>query len=175
MEYPEVHVDAYSMQQRIRVQKPTATRFGAGQLRVDVPIRNLTDDDLTIDYVYYFMDAKGIEIGEPQVARLRVQRKGIGQIEIASMSAVADFRVGDQGSRSNPRRQLLAHPFCDNMRAALHLECRSFFYVPVCRSVFVARSLDMPPLPAIVAAKVDAIEAEMKRIGMWCRQECCAA
>ncbi len=25
----------------------------------------------------------------------------------------------------------------------------------------------MPPLPAIVAAKVDAIEAEMKRIGMW--------
>ncbi len=93
VEYPQVHVDAYSMQQRIRVQKPIATRFGAGQLQVDVPIRNLTDDDLTIDYVYYFMDAKGIEIGEPQVAFLRVQRKGIGQIEIKSMSAVADFRV----------------------------------------------------------------------------------
>ena len=94
VEYPQVHVDAYSMQQRIRVQKPIATRFGAGQLQVDVPIRNLTDDDLTIDYVYYFTDAKGIEIGEPQIAFLRVQRKGIGQIEIKSMSAAAvDFRV----------------------------------------------------------------------------------
>ena len=94
VEYPQVHVDAYSMQQRIRVQKPIATRFGAGQLQVDVPIRNLTDDDLTIDYVYYFMDSKGIEIGDPQTAFLRVQRKGIGQIEIKSMSAqAADFRV----------------------------------------------------------------------------------
>lgn len=93
VEYPQVHVDAYSMQQRIRVQKPIATRFGAGQLQVDVPIRNLTDDDLTVDYVYYFTDARGIEIGEPQTAFLRVQRKGIGQIEIKSMSAVADFRV----------------------------------------------------------------------------------
>ncbi|HUO09141.1 MAG TPA: DUF1425 domain-containing protein [Phycisphaerae bacterium] len=94
VEYPQVHVDAYSMQQRIRVQKPIATRFGAGQLQVDVPIRNLTDDDLTIDYVYYFMDSKGIQIGEPETAFLRVQRKGIGQIEIKSLSAAAaDFRV----------------------------------------------------------------------------------
>ena len=93
VEYPQVHVDAYSMQQRIRVQKPIATRFGAGQLQVDVPIRNLSDNDLTIDYVYYFVNERGIEIGEPQTAFLRVQRKGIGQIEIKSMSAVADFRI----------------------------------------------------------------------------------
>jgi len=60
VEYPQVHVDAYSMQQKIRVQKPIATRFGAGQLQVDVPIRNLSDDDLTIDYVYYFVNERGI-------------------------------------------------------------------------------------------------------------------
>ena len=93
VEYPQVHVDAYSMQQRIRVQKPIATRFGAGQLQVDVPIRNLTDADLNVDYIYYFTNARGIQIGDPVTAFQMIPRKGIGQLEFKSMSAVDDFRV----------------------------------------------------------------------------------
>ena len=82
-----------SMQQRIRVQKPIATRFGAGQLQVDVPIRNLTDGDLTVDFLYYFMNNRGIQVGEQNVDHVTIPRKGIGQIEIKSMSAVDDFRI----------------------------------------------------------------------------------
>ncbi len=93
VEYPQVHVDAYSLQQRIRVQKPIATRFGAGQLQVDVPIRNLTDNDLNVDYIYYFTNARGIQIGDPVTAFQMIPRKGIGQLEFKSMSAVDDFRV----------------------------------------------------------------------------------
>ncbi|MGN6368807.1 MAG: DUF1425 domain-containing protein [Phycisphaerae bacterium] len=93
VEYPQVHVDAYSLQQRIRVQKPIASRFGAGQLQVDVPIRNLTDHDLNVDYIYYFTDRRGVQVGEPVTAFQMIPRKGIGQLEFKSLSAVDDFRV----------------------------------------------------------------------------------
>ena len=93
VEYPQVHVDSYSLQNSIRVHKPIVTRFGAGQLQVDVPIRNLTDSDLSVDYIYYFMNNRGIQIGDPVVAYQRIPRKGIGQLEFKSLSAVDDFRV----------------------------------------------------------------------------------
>ena len=93
VEYPQVHVDAYSLQQRIRVQKPIATRFGAGQLQVDVTIRNLTDHDLNVDYIYYFTNNRGVQIGDPVTAFQMIPRKGIGQLEFKSLSAVDDFRV----------------------------------------------------------------------------------
>ncbi len=93
-DYPQVHVEAYLLQNLIRVQAPIVSRVGAGQLRVDIPIRNLADRDLPIDFVYYFYDARGVLIAPPSSRQfVSIPRKGISQIEFTSLSAAADFRV----------------------------------------------------------------------------------
>jgi uncharacterized protein YcfL len=94
-EYPQVHVDSYSLQNDIVVQPPIPSRVGAGQLRVDIPIRNKTDSDLNLDYKYYFTDKNGVQVEhDTSWQAIRIPRKGIDQIEFTSLTpAPADFRV----------------------------------------------------------------------------------
>lgn len=92
-DYPQVHVEAYLLQNLIRVQTPILSHVGAGQLRVDIPVRNLADRDLGIDYVYYFYDSRGVLIASPSSQFVSLPRKGISQIEFMSLSPAADFRV----------------------------------------------------------------------------------
>ena len=94
-DYPQVHVEAYLLQSLVRVQKPILSRVGAGQLRVDIPIRNLADRDMQLDFVYYFYDQAGVLIAPPSSRQfLMVPRKGISQIEFTSLSGNAQyFRV----------------------------------------------------------------------------------
>lgn len=95
VQYPQVQVDSYWLQTWTRVQPPVATRMGAGQLQVDIPIRNLTDSDLNLDFKYYFTDKNGVPVENPDSwVHTRVPRKGIGTIEFQSLSAMAqDFHV----------------------------------------------------------------------------------
>ncbi len=93
-DYPQVHVEAYLLQNLIRVQPPILSHVGAGQLRVDIPVRNLADRDLGIDFIYYFYDSRGVLIAEPSSRQfVSIPRKGISQIEFTSLSPAADFRV----------------------------------------------------------------------------------
>ncbi len=93
-DYPQVHVEAYLLQNLIRVQTPIVSHVGAGQLQVAIPVRNLADNDLQLDYIYYFYDARGALIAPPSSRQfVQVPRKGISQIEFTSLSPAADFRV----------------------------------------------------------------------------------
>ncbi len=93
-EYPQVHLTSYWLQTHLRVQQPIVSRVGAGQLAVQVSIRNLTDDDLSLDYKYYFMDEKGKQIQESGWTFVKVPRKGINAIDFTSLNfQAADFRV----------------------------------------------------------------------------------
>jgi len=94
-QYPQVHTESYYLKEWTRVQEPQAVRVGAGQLKVMIPIRNLTDNELQLDYIYTFTDPRGITVEGPSSRQfVRLPRKGIGQIEFTSMTATAaDFRV----------------------------------------------------------------------------------
>jgi uncharacterized protein YcfL len=94
-EYPQVHVDSYSLRNDVVIQPPVASRVGAGQLRVDIPIRNKTDGDLNLDYKYYFTDKNGVQVEhDTSWQAVRIPRKGIETIEFTSLTpAPADFRV----------------------------------------------------------------------------------
>jgi uncharacterized protein YcfL len=70
-------------------------RVGAGQAKVIVQLRNKRDWTKSVDYKYYFVDERGVQVDNPsgwQFARL--PPKGTEQIEFTSMSPAArDFRV----------------------------------------------------------------------------------
>ena len=95
MQYPQVHMESYYLQQWTRVQPPITSRVGAGQLHVTVAIRNLTDSDMGLDYKYYFTGPSGSMVeNETGWKLVTIPRKGISQIEFTSLSADArDFRV----------------------------------------------------------------------------------
>lgn len=94
-QYPQVHTESYYLKEWTRVQQPQAVRVGNGMLKVMIPIRNLTDSELEIDYIYSFTDARGITVEGPSSRQfVRLPRKGMGQIEFTSLTAIpADFRV----------------------------------------------------------------------------------
>jgi uncharacterized protein YcfL len=94
-QYPQVHVDAYSLHEAIVVQQPIANRVGAGQLHVSVPIRNRWDRDLHLQYKYYFVNQQGMTVEQPSPwTDFTVPRKGIDQFDFTSMGPMAaDFRV----------------------------------------------------------------------------------
>ena len=93
--YDQITVDSYSLQNDIVVQPAVTGRIGAGQLQVDINVRNKTDHDLQLDYKYYFVDAKGVPMDrDTSWQAVRIPRKGVETIEFKSLTAsAADFRV----------------------------------------------------------------------------------
>ncbi len=94
--YPQVHVESYFLRNvALVVQPPRTSRVpGSGQLRVSIPIRNKTDDDLNVDYIYYFLAANGKQVEKTSGRMfLNVPRKGMAEIEFVSLTPAEDFRV----------------------------------------------------------------------------------
>lgn len=93
-DYPQVHVDAYSLHEAMVVQKPIVHRVGVGQLDVTIPIRNKWDRALHLQYQYYFVDEQGArtEDASPWMP-LTIPRKGFDQAHFTSLTPAADFHV----------------------------------------------------------------------------------
>lgn len=70
-------------------------RAGAGQAKVVIQLRNKTDFTKAVDYKYYFVDERGVQVDNPSGWQLvKVPPKGTEQFEFLSMSPMArDFRV----------------------------------------------------------------------------------
>lgn len=94
-QYPQVRMNSYWLQQHTDVQKPIVMRTGAGQIDVQIPIRNKDDAELIIDYQYRFLTTQGAEVeGRSGWHNLRIPRKGVSTIHFTSMTAAAeDFDV----------------------------------------------------------------------------------
>jgi len=90
VEMPQVHYSNYYLQTWTRIQPPSAPRVGSGQLDVSIPIRNLTNDWLIIQYQYTFLNHKMPVEGPSGWTDLRVPKKGIAYIRFTSMSAAVD-------------------------------------------------------------------------------------
>lgn len=93
--YPQVQVDSYYLQTWTRLQKPKLELTGNGQLNVDVPIRNLTDSDLAIDYQYKFLRNGALHEGPSSWHELRLPRKGVGHITFSSIRPMPQAGEGD--------------------------------------------------------------------------------
>jgi len=92
--YPQVQVDSYWMASWARVGTPVPMRVGAGQLEVAIPIRNLNDYDLQVEFQYRFKNKAGVLIEEPGRGSVRVPRKDQAEIRFTSMTPLAeDFQV----------------------------------------------------------------------------------
>lgn len=93
-DYPQIHVQGYWTQAWTRFDVPKPVRVGSGQLMVAVNVRNLTDDDLLLDYQYSFTRG-GIQVEEPSgYMNIRIPRKGRSQIQFTSLTAnVDDFEL----------------------------------------------------------------------------------
>jgi uncharacterized protein YcfL len=95
VQYPQVHVDAYSLHEAIVVQPPRVDRVGAGQLHVAITVRNKWDRDLRLQYKAYFVNQAGMTVEQPTPwTDFTVPRKGIDGFEFTSLGpTAADFRV----------------------------------------------------------------------------------
>ncbi len=93
--YPQIHLTSYSLQGKIVVKEPIVSRVGGGQLDVVVPIRNLTDDELYLQYQYAFLDARGVMMeGKSGWMDLRIAPYGMAQAHFTSMTPeAANFDV----------------------------------------------------------------------------------
>jgi uncharacterized protein YcfL len=91
--YPQVHLTNHYLQAWTRVQQVDLKYLGAQQLRVAVVIRNLTNDDLPIDYRYRFLNESGMEVEQVSSWQAMVlPKRGYREITITSMTALAkDF------------------------------------------------------------------------------------
>ncbi len=77
---------------RLKVGEPIPSRVGSGQLHIAVPIRNVTNHELVLDYRYRFFD----HVGEQTQNRsgwmtFRLPPRSISQIAFTSLNS----RAGD--------------------------------------------------------------------------------
>ena len=92
----QVSVSEYWLREQIRVNVPRPERVGAGQLKVNMTIYNVTDFDLLIQYKYVFTDKNGVEVDQSGAGweSERIAPRTTQHIEFTSMSAAADdFQV----------------------------------------------------------------------------------
>ncbi len=92
----QVSMSAYWLQWYLRVTVPKPERVGAGQLKVTLQLFNATDNDLLVQYKYYFIDKNGTQVDNIDAGweTERIPPKGTHQISFTSLSAAAeDFRV----------------------------------------------------------------------------------
>jgi hypothetical protein len=89
----QVSISDYWLQDKLRVTPPQPERFGSGQLRVALQVFNRTDQDLSVDYSYWFTDKAGREIEAPKTRVEVLPPKGYKTFTFESLTAVDDFRV----------------------------------------------------------------------------------
>lgn len=89
--YPQVHVTDWRYWGRLKVAEPIASRVGSGQLRIALPVHNLTSHVLMVDYRYRFLDRVGEQV-QPKSAwmPMRISPHSRAQIAFTSMGARAD-------------------------------------------------------------------------------------
>ena len=93
--FPQISVDSYSLQNDIAVQPPVVSRVGAGQLKAQIVVRNLTNKAIDLDYKFWFVDVNGVQVeGDKSWLSKRIHARGMDTIEFSSLTAsAADFRV----------------------------------------------------------------------------------
>ena len=62
--FPQVHLTSYNLQSKILVNEPIVSRVGDGQLDVVIPVRNVTADELYLEFQYTFLNAQGAQAQE---------------------------------------------------------------------------------------------------------------
>ncbi len=90
--FPQVHLASYGLQGKILVNEPIVSRVGDGQLDVVIPVRNVTADDLYLEFQYSFLNAQGAQVEETSGWNtLRVPAYSMAQIHFTSLTAAANF------------------------------------------------------------------------------------
>ena len=84
---PQVFFTDRGLERDVVITIPQAARVGAGQLLVNVTIRNKTGSDIPLDYSYRFM-SNGIEVEAPSgYHHLMLPAHGYQAIQFTSMTA----------------------------------------------------------------------------------------
>lgn len=91
----QIELNSYWLQTWTKVGDPVVNRVGSGQVEVTVPIRNLTDEELLLDYQYTFKNAAGAPVENTSGwHNIRIPRKGHAAITFTSMTPLPeDFHV----------------------------------------------------------------------------------
>lgn len=90
--FPQVHLASYGLQNRILVNEPIVSRVGDGQLDVVIPVRNVTADELYLEFQYRFLNGQGAQVEETSGWNtLRVPAYSMAQIHFTSLTAAANF------------------------------------------------------------------------------------
>ena len=90
--FPQVHLTSYHLQSKILVNEPIVSRVGDGQLDVVIPVRNVTADELYLEFQYTFLNAQGAQAQETSGWNtLRVPAYSMAQIHFTSLTAAANF------------------------------------------------------------------------------------
>ena len=90
--FPQVHLTSYNLQSKILVNEPIVSRVGDGQLDVVIPVRNVTADELYLEFQYSFLNAQGAQVEETSGWNtLRVPSYSMAQIHFTSLTAAANF------------------------------------------------------------------------------------
>ncbi|HTV49153.1 MAG TPA: DUF1425 domain-containing protein [Phycisphaerae bacterium] len=88
--YPQVHLTSYNLQGEIAVKEPIVTRVGAGQLDVVVPVRNLTGNELYLQFQYRFLNQQGAQVEQTSGwMDLRIPAYSMSQAHFTSLTALA--------------------------------------------------------------------------------------
>jgi Protein of unknown function (DUF1425) len=88
--YPQVHLTSYSLQGDIAVKEPIVSRVGAGQLDVVVPVRNLTSDQLYMQFQYRFLNQQGAQVEQTSGwMDLRIPAYSMSQAHFTSLTPLA--------------------------------------------------------------------------------------
>ncbi len=89
--YPQIHLASYSLQRKIVLQEPVVSRVGDGQLDIVVPVRNLLNHSLYLEYQYRFLNQQGVQVEENSGWNtLRMPAYSMQQIHFTSFTSQAD-------------------------------------------------------------------------------------
>ena len=89
--YPQIHLASYSLQRKIALQEPVVSRVGDGQLDIVVPVRNLLNHSLYLEYQYRFLNQQGVQVEENSGWNtLRMPAYSMQQIHFTSFTSQAD-------------------------------------------------------------------------------------
>ncbi len=90
--FPQVHLASYGLQGKILVNEPIVSRVGDGQLDVVIPVRNVTSDDLYLEFQYSFLNQQGAQVEQRSGWNtLRLPSYSMAQIHFTSLTAAANF------------------------------------------------------------------------------------
>jgi hypothetical protein len=95
----QVSLASYGLQDKIRVTVMPVERFGAGQLRVRVEGFNRTNQDLGLEYSFWFTDKTGRQVEQPRPGYELIRPNDYKTVTFESLTAADDFRVQLRQSR----------------------------------------------------------------------------